>query len=318
MTTHIPWMSINLLHNLVRSMQYLFTEEGIDLPTIAYKAKMKLHGSNCAIQIGADGFTCQSRTEILTPTHDYKGFARKVASEIDLFANVEKGTIVFGEWCGPGVEAGMAISAVSQKVFAIFAIQQGDLIHYEPNTIASILGTIPDWMHILPWEDINFTIDFASEESLASAADYLNTVVSALEKEDPWVKRTFGISGLGEGVVLYPASHTNPTSEALSQVMFKAKGEKHRTANAKVAVQVAPTVVAGTDAFVDLMVTTARLEQGLSAVGGRDPKNTGKFIQWVLADVHKESQDELQVSNLTWDQVKAGVQAKARTWFLAK
>ena len=33
--------------------------------------------------------------------------------------------VVYGEWCGPGVEKGMAISALPAKVFAVFGIQRG-------------------------------------------------------------------------------------------------------------------------------------------------------------------------------------------------
>src|SRR5262249_39754046 len=117
--------------------------------------------------------------------------------------------------------------------------------------------------------------------------------------------------GLGEGLVLYPTPH-DPT------LMFKAKGEKHRTAGTKEAVTVDPAVVASVDEFVTLMVTDARLEQGLVAAcdGARDPKRTPSFLTWIAADVRKESVAELEASNLTWAQVEKAVQARARTWFL--
>jgi len=99
--------------------------------------------------------------------------------------------------------------------------------------------------------------------------------------------------------------------------MFKAKGEKHRTAGTRTAVQVDASVVASVDDFVALMVTEARLQQGLAAVGGRDPRLTGKFLAWIAADVRKEAVAELEASGLTWAQVEKPVGVRARAWYLS-
>ena len=39
------------------------------------------------------------------------------------FQTLARDIVVFGEWCGPGVEKGMAISAAKTKLFAVFAVQ---------------------------------------------------------------------------------------------------------------------------------------------------------------------------------------------------
>jgi hypothetical protein len=100
--------------------------------------------------------------------------------------------------------------------------------------------------------------------------------------------------------------------------MFKAKGEKHRTAGTRTAVAVDAAVVASVDDFVALMVTEARLAQGLAAVGGRDPKLTGSFLEWIATDVRKESAAELEASGLTFAQVDKAIRVRARTWFLMR
>lgn len=105
--------------------------------------------------------------------------------------------------------------------------------------------------------------------------------------------------------------------EGLAQLMFKAKGEKHRTAGTKTAAAVDAAVVASVDEFVTLMVTEARLAQGLAAVGGRDPKLTGTFIEWIAADVRKESVAELEASGLVFAQVDKAIRQRARAWFLS-
>jgi hypothetical protein len=329
MAAHIAWSSIELLHNVIRTLNYLATLNNTALPKVTYKAKVKLHGTNCAVQIHPEGVFCQSRTGMLTPEDDLKGFAKWVKVNEGYFRTLTPGITVFGEWCGPGVEKGMAVSALPEKVFAVFAIQVGfgadAKVVSDPLEITAMLKTgAPTNLFVLPWQGETLTVDFADRASLEATATEVNRRVEAVEKEDPWVKSTFGIKGLGEGLVLYPVVVEGgqvPTDpENLAHLMWKAKGEKHRTAGTKEAVQVDASVVANTTEFVALMVTKARLEQGLATVcgGTKDMKFTGKFIAWVVADVKKESEAELAASGLTWAQVEKAVSARAREWFLAR
>jgi hypothetical protein len=331
-TQHVAWGSIELLHNVVRTLTHLHSL-GAPLPVIEYRAKVKLHGANCAVQITDDGVVAQSRTQLLTPEADYKGFAAWLRAHEAYFAALARGTVVFGEWCGPGVEKGMAISQASAKVFAVFALQLrapdgerviGERVIVEPDEIRARLPAAgaPDTLFVLPWHGAPVAIDFADRGSLDAATAPLNQRVAEVEREDPWVKHTFGISGLGEGLVFYPVRIDGgpPPSapEPLAQRMFKAKGDKHRTAATKAAVQVDASVVASVDDFVALMVTEARLAQAVAAVGGREPRLTGAFLSWLTADVRKESLAELEASGLTWSQVEKAVQVRARGWFAAK
>lgn len=333
-TQHVAWGSIELLHNVLRTLTHLH-ELGQAFPVVEYRAKVKLHGSNCALQLLPDGeLVAQSRTALLTPQSDYKGFATWAHAHADYFAKLPRGLVVFGEWCGPGVEKGMAISQAKAKMFAVFGVQLEGRIAYDPEELRALVlapragGNAPEELHVLPWQGEPITIDYGSREALDAAAAALNELVAAVEREDPWVKQTLGVSGLGEGLVFYPtrADGAAPATDAesLARLMFKAKGEKHRTAGTKQAVQVDASVVASIDEFVALMVTEARLQQGAGAVGAeaaggaRDPKLIGKFLAWVAADVKKESVAELEASGLTWPQVEKAVQVRARTWFLGQ
>ena len=329
MANHITWSSIELLHNVVRTLNYLAAlapaEGGQPLPTVTYKGKVKLHGTNTAVQVTRDGVFYQSRTQMLEPGDDYKGFAQWASQFRSYWTSLPE-MVVFGEWCGPGVEPGMAISAVGEKQFAVFGLQIGTgaeaRIVYEPAEIEKLLaGTRPKNMHVLPWQNICVVIDFANQTSLETAAALINDIVVHVEKEDPWVKATFSVSGLGEGIVFYPVGENIPTDpEGLAKLMFKAKGEKHRTTRTKDAAQLAPEVVSGVEGFVALVVTEARLQQAVTtACGGVvDVKLTGKFLGWVTTDVEKESQAELAAAGLTWGQVKGAVQTAAREWFKAQ
>lgn len=325
-STHVSWGSIELLHNVIRTLTHLHEDEGRPFPVVRYRAKVKLHGSNCAVQVTGDGVFAQSRTTMLTPESDYKGFATWVREHRDFFAALRPGLVVFGEWCGPGVEKGMAISQVATKLFVVFAVRDGERVVHDPDEVRALVPAAgaPAELHVLPWDGEPVTIDYSSRESLERVAATLNDRVAAVEHEDPWVRSTFGISGLGEGLVFYPlevdgaAPRSDP--EGLAALMFKAKGDKHRTAGARTAVQVDTTVVGSVAEFVALMVTEPRLQQGLSVVCGGtvDMKHTGKFIAWVAGDVHKESAAELEASGLTWPQVEKAVQSAARAWLLAQ
>ena len=303
-TQHVSWASIEQLHNCVRTLEHLATL-GQPLPTIRYRAKVKLHGSNCAVQRTADGIAMQSRTQMITTNADFHGFAAWATAHASAFEALAPGTVVFGEWCGPGIMKGTAISRVAEKQFVVFTIQRGEQFIVEPSEISAL---VPE-LRVLPWEGEPIAIDFGSRESLERAAEELNRRVEQVEREDPWVKREFAVSGIGEGLVLYP----DPFALAL---MFKAKGEKHRTSAAKSAVAVDASVAASVDELVALMVTEARMLQGAEAVGGRAPKLTGKFLAWMAADVQKESVAELEASGLSWAQVDKAVQTAARSWFL--
>jgi RNA ligase-like protein len=320
-TKHVPWGSIELLHNLVATLGHL-NALGQPFPVVEYRAKVKLHGTNCAVQVTSGGVVAQSRTALLSPDADYKGFAAWVAAQRDYFARLPSGLVVFGEWCGPGIEKGMAISQARTKLFAVFAVRRDDgIIIHEPEQIRALLpaANAPEQLHVLPWEGDPITITFGDRADLERAASVLNTRVAEVEREDPWVKSALGISGLGEGLVFYPVSVDGaaPATERLEQLMFKAKGEKHRTAGTKTAVQIDPSVVASVAEFVALMVTDARLRQGLAEAcgGARDPKTTRQFLEWVATDVRKESSAELAASGLSWSDVDKAVQARAREWF---
>lgn len=319
MTTVTPvlWGSIELLHNIVTTLTHLKEDGNVPLPRVTYRAKVKLHGANCAVQVLPDQMVCQSRTTILTPKDDFKGFARWAHGHEAYFRGLPTGLVVYGEWAGPGVEAGMAVSGLSAKIFAVFAVRRGledtAPMVTEPVEISAILGVLPAGMYVLPWQGEQLCVDFGDRASLDAVALEANARVEAVEQEDPWVKATFGISGLGEGLVFYAVE----APEHPANLMWKAKGAKHRTAGTKTAVQVAPTVVAGISDFVQLMVTDARLDQGLSTCGGqKDKRMTPKFLAWVTADVQKESAAELAASGLTWPQVEKAVTARAREWFL--
>lgn len=321
--------SIEGFHNVVKMVDnYPHLNPG----TLSYKSKVKLHGTNSGVRITKDGVTAQSRTRDITPNDDNMGFAKWVEANKKCFENLrwmllndDDCIVVFGEWCGPGIMKGVAVNSIPNRVFAVFSIldvKSGKMI-VEP---AKILGAfefeldkISSDIKVLPWYSKMNNFDYSNKTFLQVAADVCNAFVNEVETCDPWVKQEFGVEGVGEGLVFYPFKSDEEFCylDVFDRFAFKAKGLKHQATKSKEAVQVDPEVLNSINNFVEFFMTEGRVEQGISVVG-LDIKNTGKFLQWMLTDVEKESADELEASGLTWDEVKAAVGQEARKKYITE
>jgi len=314
------WPSIELLHNLCRSL-----EKVEEVPTLSYRAKIKLDGTNAGVQIFSDGrVAAQSRTQIITPDNDNMGFANWVDRNIEFFSNLASSEhlTIFGEWCGKGVQKRTAISKIDRKVFVIFAIQSGGVngqiakLEIDPEKIRDLVPKHPD-LFILPFYGDTIPLNFSDKEQLKAQAEILNQKVQEIEAIDPWVKETFEIEGLGEGLVFYPEASDTVERLSYSELLFKAKGEKHQVVKTKKPVQIDPEKVKSIDEFVNLFVTPNRLEQGvIEACNGEfEMKKMGEFLKWLTGDVKKESIAELERAQLTWQEVNKPVMKAAREWY---
>src|SRR5574337_514184 len=329
----IAWPEIGGFHNVRKYTAASAHPEILNGQSVVfYKPKVKLHGTNAAVQFHLDTLTlvCQSRESIITPEKDNAGFARWVNDRKDVWTmtlknRLDSGVIIYGEWCGPGIQKGVAIAQIPKKVFAVFAIRplDSDELIVEPQDIQAVVGGLPD-VYILPWYNEGLEVDWAeSSEELTKDTAFINEWVGAVEANDPWVQATFNVQGTGEGLVFYPRSDEHLGFTNFSNLVFKAKGEKHKNIATAKPAQVDASVAAGIDAFVAMVLTEARLEQGATKVSPDgaltyDMKNTGKFVTWVSADVEKETQDELTASGLTFKQVQKAISDKARAWYIAQ
>lgn len=353
----IAWPEIESFHHIRKFLRvdptewWMAKEKMHGTSVVTYQCKVKLHGTNAAVQILPDGTVlAQSRTGLITPENDNAGFARWVkANEAEWKKTAAVPTlwddkpthhlhmIFFGEWIGPGIQKGVAVSEIPKKCFAVFAMRifgkngEDALFEARPERIALYLGksgiefahseeaNLPD-VYVLPWYDQSVDIDWRkSDEELTQAIAPINEWVAAIETNDPWVEATFGIKGTGEGLVFYPTSDAHKNSfEMFQNLCFKAKGEKHKNIKTAAPAQVNPETAASVDAFVELVLTPARLEQGATAVGGFDLKLTGKFVNWITGDIQKECQDEMAASGLDWKQLQKPLTDKARTWYIAE
>lgn len=329
----VKWTSVELLHHVRRGLEEDRQSTGEDhvYPVVTYRAKVKLDGSNGGVQILPSGdVVAQSRSRVITRDDDNIEFAAWVDDHRALFASLANGEdhlIVFGEWCGRGIQKRTAISKIERRVFAVFAVQYGDhksmdaRLEVEPERIRAILPEHPD-VFVLPWHGEAVTMDFADRGSLEVAAERINQLVADVEGCDPWVREVFGVDGMGEGVVLYPVGDSaGPVARlGYTSLMFKAKGDKHQVVRQKRPAQIDPEVAASVAGFVALFVTPARLEQGVrEACGGElDMRHTGDFLRWIGQDVKKESPVEMEASGLVWKDVSKAVNQAALRWYKAR
>lgn len=335
---HIRWTDIEGFHSVRKSVKAIPHIVG-NRPVVMYLAKVKLHGTNAGVFVGNNGKTIRafSRTSLITPDCDNAGFAAWVEARKEFFASLATGRdrdfVVYGEWCGPGIQKGVACSQIPERVFAVFAVRiidhkENSKYISEPSQLAEFAAV--KGAYVIPWyciagaiSPMQVTIDWSSSpDDLEKIVATINEQVAEVEKCDPWVKAIFEIEGVGEGLVFYPVGF-HDTYDDFSNLSFKAKGTQHRVIAHSKPAQVDPSVAATAQAFADLVLPLARLEQGAQMAQTRDSRSmydvrdVGNFIGWVSKDVNKECQAELEASGLTWKDVSKTVTDTARKWFLA-
>ncbi|MGD1919153.1 MAG: RNA ligase family protein [Pleurocapsa sp.] len=316
----IKWTSIELLHNVRNDLKILGK-----VPVVTYRAKIKLHGTNAGVQVTPDGeVAAQKRSQIIYPKSDNAGFATWVGQNIEYFSQLKKETnlTIFGEWCGSNIQKGVAVSQIKRKVFAVFAIQYGGVgaeiakLEIRPEKIREILPQHDD-IFVLPYHGEAITLDFGDSQQLKAASETINQMVEKVEAIDPWVKATFGIEGIGKGLVMYPETNDVVIREGCTELVIKAKGEKHRVVKSKEAVQIDPETAQNIAEFVELFVTEARLQQAFTEACEEELniKKMGSFLKWISQDIQKESSAELVASDLTWKEVHKPISNAARKWY---
>ena len=315
------WQSIESFHSVLKD-RYL-NHLRVTNPIVQYRAKVKLHGTNAAIRIFNGEVKAQKRSDFCSVENDNYEFAKFVDQLHVSHIFPDQDITIFGEWFGPGVQSGVAASKVSQKIFAVFAMQIDDAWITCPYEINDLLyGTaygepgLLDYnerVKILPWQGPPYTINLNDQTTIADFVEVVNQMVLDVEKCDPFIKDTYDIEGMGEGLVFYPHVY-DPA------LVFKAKGEKHRVNKTKSAAQVDPDVLRNQQEFAEMFATEQRFIQGVKEAceGQYDVKKTGNFLKWVMSDIAKESLAEVEASGYEWKRISGLCSNTARNWYMQK
>lgn len=349
----IKFPSIEQYKNVIRAVsmraEYAGRDEngepiynkGAPKPKLTFRGTVKLHGTNAGIvhDINGAGITYQSRERELSLTQDNAGFmlymSQYEADIMKLFDDIYNrlgftgfdencpSLVLFGEWCGSGIQKGVAISELP-KMFVIFGIK-ALTYNWEKELVKS------EWLDLWSFRDVeapdirifnimNFPIwyqeiDFERPEI---AQNEMIKITEAVEAECP-VGKAFGVSGIGEGVVWQPVEEGWRSSD----YWFKVKGEKHSVTKVKTIAPIDVEKLENQRAFIASVVTEARLEQGLHNLVHEqlkpfEMKSLGDFIRWVYNDVIKEEMDTIVANQYDPKKLGSPIADVARKWYINK
>jgi RNA ligase len=278
-----------------------------DYPVIKFHGTVKMHGTNSGIVLYKDGrIEFQSRERVLSLQSDNYQFCLQMSGKNlqPLFENIEfeEHIAIFGEWCGSGVQQGVALSQVP-RMFVIFAYQVDgkwlDLGRSLPDQGIHNVLDFPTW---------EMDIDFEQPEMAQNRLGELTIVV---EEECP-VGKYFGVSGVGEGIV-WSADYNG------HRYQFKVKGTLHSSTKVRTLASVDIDSIQAASEFVDSVLTESRLNQGLEFLKSEGkPANqvsTGDFLRFVVGDVIKEETDTIVANQLDPKKINSEVSKKARQWY---
>jgi hypothetical protein len=292
------------------------------LPVLTFRGTVKLHGTNAAISYdgATDEISYQSRSRVLSSGDDNAGFYAAMSGRPDVDDFVisiqeilplpAKNITVFGEWCGQGIQKGVAVSELP-RMFVYFAVR---ITYFDDSAewldINDFMFERKDIKNIMSFETSYIDIDFNYPERHQNE---LIRLTEMIEARCP-VGAHFGIEGVGEGIVW---TCITPGWES-SKFWMKVKGEKHSSSKVKTLAAIDPEVLKSNEEFLDYAVTESRLEQGLCFLAESGltlaMSSTGDFIRWVYQDIVKEESDT--IGNIA----NPGklVAQKAKQWFIKR
>lgn len=308
--------------------------ENPELPSsIPLVGTVKLHGMHADVVVHSnDRITLQSRNILnLNLKNDVMGFAQFILpmSKVmlmlrdkyharfkelnpDVEINSKHPLIIAGEFIGQGIQKKVAISALLRCFVIISAsinktwlpdAEYSD-IHHESAGIYNIYRS-GSYAHTLDRNNL--------EVSMQAIQRFTDDV----EKECPFAK-TFGISGIGEGIVW----KCQPPFPSTSNFWFKTKGPLHSQTDpvGKGAKNLAGKEKAAL--FAKSIVTEMRLEQGwnyLAETGVKqDKKATGAFLKWAVQDCEAEEMLEIKELGVKIELLRPEISRIAQKWYAAR
>lgn len=286
------------------------------LPTLQYTGTVKIHGTSARFTFKSNELKIGSREQEISRDKYNAGFAAFCLSKADVLRRLQDKfgpeTTVFGEWCGKGINAGCAIHQLD-KMFVVFGVKRGDS---EDSWLDFSLVDLSEFNEhriysIYQFPIYEFLIDFNKPE--AELQKIIDKTLE-IEKECP-VGKFFGVSGVGEGLVLTPK---DPEYRSYRYV-FKSKGQEHSKSHVKTLPAQDVEKVANARAFAEKHANNERLLQGITYLKENNKSveltSTGEFLSWVFADIMKEQADELEKNGFTKKDVSRLIANVAKKWF---
>lgn len=283
-----------------------------DYPILSFKGTVKLDGTNSSIVKYSDNtYKFQSRERELSLEQDNMSFMTEIIKTDykKLFDNIvfNDYCAIYGEWCGRGIQKGMAISKLPH-MFVIFAVNiDGEYKNIENYSHLKIESQ--NIFNILQFQTFDICIDFNNP---ALSQGKLTELTDNIEKRCP-VGAYFGVDGEGEGIV-WTCYYKN------KKYSFKTKGKKHQSSKTKNLVPTSVENIENINKFIEYSVTENRLKQGISKMKELniplETESTSEYLRWVYNDIIKEETDAIKKNNIDTKKLGKYISIKARKyWF---
>lgn len=183
---------------------------------------VKLHGTHGDIRITADDtiYVQTRNSDVLTPALDslkFLDFIQPARTEILALKkqfharfmklnprakiNDEHPLIIAGEWIGPKIQKDVAVSALPDRYFVIISVSINN--EWQPDEPYSDIEN--ESINILNISRGGFYHETIELKNPEPAFTRMQALANEVEKECPFAK-TFGLIGLGEGIVWEPAA----------------------------------------------------------------------------------------------------------------
>ena len=324
--------SIEKLKHLVQNIKFRLgdtpTRESCNIPLFG---TTKLHGAHFDIVVSSrNEIRLQSRNilNLLAEGQDVFGFAKWMQTRRSValglrdkyhrrFTLLNPGIpidptqplILACELTGPGIQKGVAVSQLEQRLVILTASINGIWLPDEPyRDISAEQAGIYNILRGGTWH-----LDLDVEKPEIAEAEMMKHT-NAVEEECPFAK-SFGVSGTGEGIVWKVAD----TAQFQGPLFWcKTKGLKHEVSRTqKVPKGLGQEKEA---AFADAVVTTPRLEQMWTTLTEEmklpvDKKSIGAFLKLLVEDCFKEEKDEIKEQGIGETALKKLINSKGKDWF---
>lgn len=295
---HIKYSKIPQFRNCIKDLQMKYKyewedEKGYpiyiekDLPTITFTGTVKLHGTNMSVGYNGNDFWVQSRNQIVESDKESMGFynfAMDRKQEFIKYLSQFSGTVImYGEWAGKGIQKGVAIQEI-EKSFFVFGLRKEK---EEKFSWVKYNFKCDRVYNIQDFKTYSIDIDLNNPKLVQNK---LKELTEEVEKECP-VAKTFGFSGIGEGIVWTYQKDEN-------EFKFKTKGQKHSVTRVVTIANVDIEVLKNMQEFTEYSVTENRVQQAIQEVGS-ERKNIGEIIK----DIFEEEKDTIEKNKISTKEV---------------
>lgn len=311
---------------------FLYEARKLDETSFELIGTVKLHGTHADMVIDAkDAIRFQSRNQTdLRPEKDNEGFATfadPLKQDILALRNTYISryrtlnpltpleptypVVIAGEFCGGKIQKKVALLQLKRQ-FVIVSVNVNNT--WLPDDEYGDIRN--ESICIYNISRAGFFYKRLQLQNPAESEAEINTLIKQVEQECPYA-RTFGVSGIGEGIVWKPRTYSsNP------RFWFKSKGEMFAVASKPWLPASASDHDGRVKSFAEAIVTENRMEQGCAYMKEmgvvRDMKGLGKFLKWVVEDCLREEKRDMEEADIKEQKLKPAIIDIARIWYKAK